>query len=52
MKYALIKFYLDYVNDWLTAKSYALYNQLPVDATLELINLGRELHIDNVEVKL
>jgi hypothetical protein len=49
MKHTLIKFYLDYLNDWLTVEAYALYNQLPVDATLELVNLGRDLHIDNVK---
>jgi hypothetical protein len=52
MKHALIKFYLDYINDWLTIEAYAVYNQLSIDATLELVNLGCDLHIDNVEVKL
>jgi hypothetical protein len=49
MKHALIKFYLDYVNDWLTVEAYAVYNRLSMDVTLGLITIGRELHIDNVE---
>jgi hypothetical protein len=50
MKNALIKFYLDYINDWLTVEAYAIYNQLSSDATLELLSIGRQLLIDNVEL--
>lgn len=52
MKQTLIQFYLDYLNDWLTVEAYSAYNGLSVDATRELVNLGRDLHIDNTEVKL
>lgn len=49
MKQTLIKFYLDYLNDWLTVERYAEYNQLSIASTQELINIGRMLHVENTE---
>ena len=43
MKELLIKFYLDYLNDWLTVEAYASYNQLSASDTLALLTIGRGL---------
>jgi hypothetical protein len=43
MKQSLIKFYSDYLNDWLTVEAYASYLQLSVKHTSELLVIGRSL---------
>jgi hypothetical protein len=44
MKKSLIQFYLDWVNNWLSAERMAEAYGLPAEETLRLIDIGRRLH--------
>ena len=49
MKQKLIDFYLDYVNNYLTIDKFAEDNQLSKEKTIELLDLGRNLQIQELE---
>jgi hypothetical protein len=46
IKRSIIEFYLDWVNNWLTAESMASHYGLTVDQVNWLIETGRELNND------
>lgn len=49
MKLDLIKFYLDYLNDWLTVEAYANHWGLSIEHCSSLLAIGRQLHIESTE---
>jgi len=48
MKQILIDFYLDWVNNYLTVSKMADDYELTVSATVNLIEIGRKIHEQNV----
>lgn len=48
MKKHLIEFYLSYVNKYLTSAGIAEAHGLPLDYTRMLIQMGREMHAEQV----
>lgn len=48
MKKQLIEFYLDWVNNFLTAGAMAEYYGLTVDETIHLIDMGKKYHEQSV----
>jgi len=49
MKKSLIEFYLDWVNNWLSAERMAEAYGLPAEETLRLIDIGRRLYERSIE---
>lgn len=44
----LTEFYLDWINNWLTMKSFAEHHGLPIAETRALVKVGEQLHLANV----
>lgn len=49
MKQKLIDFYLDFVNNYITIAKFSESNELEESITLELLEIGRNLHIEHVK---
>lgn len=47
MRQQLIEFYLAFRNEFLTIERFASYHNLSYAQALQLVNLGRELWIEN-----
>lgn len=52
MRETLKKFYLDYLNNWLTVKAMAEHHDISIADCLALINIGRDYHAHDHETKL
>ncbi len=48
MKEQLANTYLDFVNNFLTRKGFALYHDISEDQAERIIDLGREFHEERV----
>lgn len=46
MKNQLADFYLQYLNDFLTIERFASYHGMDITTTQNLVNIGREFHIE------
>ena len=49
MKNHLAAFYLEFLNDWLTAEAFAEYHEMELADVTELLRIGKECHIDSSE---
>lgn len=44
MRETFVKWYLDYVNNYLTVEKFAEHNGVSVDQANQIIKLGKEIH--------
>ena len=49
MREKLKQFYLSWVNDFITMKSFAEHHDISIDAAAKLIYMGRKYHEDDIQ---